>query len=178
MRESQNNGTAIADLDVFLANGGDGIFLANKGLVKASTKVQFASAEPDFLIFERRGVLRRCFVMEMKDGDTFDTKKSGGEVSTLRTFAQSVGSTLAYSTEIRICSFNQSDKQAIVNGFKRTVDKSLVWTGREFCELMGFDYDAIVQQRMADAELNRNFFIEELLKIQVVKNIVEGELDR
>ena len=43
---------------------------------------------------------------------------------------------------------------------------------------MGFDYDAIVQQRMADAELNRNFFIEELLKIQVVKNIVEGELDR
>lgn len=48
--------------------------------------------------------------MELKDGDTFDTKKAGGEVNTLNEFARSVGSTLTYSTEIKICSFNQTDK--------------------------------------------------------------------
>ena len=175
-RESESNETAIEDLDKFLANGEDGIFIAGKSSIKASTKIYFEGAEPDYLIFEKKGVSRRCFVMELKDGDTFDTKKSGGEVSTLRAFTQSVGSTLTYSTEIRICSFNQSDKRAIVQGFKRTVDESLVWTGREFCELMGFDYDAIVSERRADAEANRRFFIEQLLEIDAVREIAKEVL--
>ncbi len=172
-RESIANENAILDLDIFLANGTDGIFIADKKVVKSSSLIQFPSAEPDYLVFEKKGIVRRCFVMELKDGDTFDTKKSSGEVNALRDFTQSVGSTLTYSAEIRICSFNQDDKHAIVSGFKQTVTEEQVWTGREFCELMGFDYDAIVKERRADAEANRRFFVEQLLDIEEIRQIAE-----
>ena len=176
-RESHANENAILDLDTFLDNGVDGIFIADKRVVKASSKIRFTGAEPDYLIFERQGALRRCYVMELKDGDTFDTKKSSGEVSTLTAFTQSVGSTLSYSTEIRICSFNQTDKQAIVTGFKQAVTEEQVWTGREFCELMGFDYDAIILERTSDSETNRRFLVEQLLNIEEIRQITEEILD-
>lgn len=175
-RESIVNENAILDLDTFLSNGTDGIFIADKQVVKSSSRIQFSGAEPDYLIFQREGVSRLCYVLELKDGDTFDTKKSSGEVNTLKEFTQSVGSTLTYATEIKICSFNQTDKQAIVSGFKQTVTENQVWTGREFCELLGFDYDAIVKERKEDAESNRKFFVEQLLDIEEIRQLVEGIL--
>lgn len=164
-------------MDAFLDNGVDGIFIADKRTVKASSRIKFSKSEPDYLIFQREGAQRRCFVMELKDGDTFDTKKSSGEVNTLNEFARSVGSTLTYSTEIKICSFNQTDKQAIVTGFKQTVAEAQVWTGREFCELMGFDYDAILQERKSDAAANRSFLVEQLLNIPEIRQIAEEVLN-
>lgn len=176
-RESYANEVAILDLDVFLDNGVDGIFIADKKTVKASSRIQFSKSEPNYLIFQREGLLRRCFVMELKDGDTFDTKKSSGEVETLKEFTRSVGSTLTYSTEFKICSFNQTDKQAIVIGFKQTVTEAQVWTGREFCELMGFDYDAILEERKSDAATNRRFLVEQLLNIPEIRQIAEDVLN-
>lgn len=164
-------------MDAFLDNGVDGIFIADKRVVKASSRIQFSKSEPDYLIFQREGLLRRCFVMELKDGDTFDTKKSSGEVETLKEFTRSVGSTLTYSTEFKICSFNQTDNQAIVIGFKQTVTEAQVWTGREFCELMGFDYDAILEERKSDAATNRRFLVEQLLSIPEIRQIAEDVLN-
>ena len=175
-RESRANENAILDLDTFLDNGADGIFIADKSAVKASSKIQFKDSQPDYLIFERQGALRRCYVMELKDGDTFDTKKASGEVSTLTDFSQSVGSTLSYATEIRVCSFNQTNKQAIVTGFKQEITEDQAWTGREFCELVGFDYDAIVNERRADAEVNRKFLVEQLLSVPEIREIVDEAL--
>ena len=114
-------------------------------------------------------------MVELKDGDQFDTKKSSGEVDSLTSFSTSVGSTLSYATDIRICSFNQDSREAIVAGFKRTVDENLVWTGKEFCDLLGFDYDAIVEERRADAEANRRFFAEQLLEIPSIRDILREQ---
>ena len=179
-RESVANESAITDLAKFLANGGDGVFLADKSVVKkfinASEQIQFQSTEPDYLVFVRDGSKRECYVLELKDGDQFDTKKASGEVEALKTFSTHVGSTLPYSTTIRVCSFNQDNRQAIVTGFKKTVDESEVWTGREFCELLGFDYDAIVNGRKADAEDNKRFFVEQLLLIPDLRQIIEQQL--
>ena len=91
-------------------------------------------------------------------------------------FSTNVGSTLPYSTSIRICSFNQDDKQAIVAGFKQTVDESMVWTGREFCGLLGFNYDAIIDERKADADDNRRFLVRQLLGIPALRTIAFHEL--
>lgn len=176
-REAQSHGIAIDDLDAFLSNGNDGVYIASKYVIRASKSIQSPSAEPDFLIFQREGVVRRCFVVELKDGDTFDTKKSSGEVSSLNKFAQSVGSTLPYSTAIKVCSFNQSDKDAIVIGLKNEVAINQVWTGREFCELLGFNFDSIVEERKQDAEENKRFFIQRLLDIPEAKRIVGQVLD-
>ena len=175
-RESLTNGTAIRDLDEFLENGSDGVFLADKSAIKASTRIQFPSAEPDYLVFVREGAQRECYVLELKDGDQFDTKKSTGEVSNLSAFSTNVGSTIPYSTAIRICSFNQDDRQAIVAGFKQMVDASMVWTGREFCALLGFDYAAILEERTTDANDNRRFLVEQLLRIPELRSIAASEL--
>ena len=170
-RESHLNGTAIHNLDEFLSNGGEGVFIADKKAIRRSQKIAFPGAEPDYLVFLRHGSERVCFVLELKDGDQFDTKKSSGEVGALMSFSTNVGSTLPYSTDIRLCSFNQEDKQAIVDGFKREVDESKVWTGREFCALMGFDYDAIVNERKADSNDNQRYLVEQLLTIPSLKQI-------
>ena len=171
-REAAANNALIPDLDKFLANGVDGVFIAGKQTIRQSQRINFPGAEPDYLVFVRNGVKRLCYVVELKDGDQFDTKKSSGEVASLTNFSTSVGSTLPYETAIRICSFNQNDKEAIVAGFKRTVDASSVWTGSEFCELLGLDYDAIVAERRADAEANRRFFVQELCQIPSVRDIL------
>lgn len=171
-REAATSNALILDLDKFLANGVDGVFIAGKQTIRQSQRINFPGAEPDYLVFVRNGVKRLCYVVELKDGDQFDTKKSSGEVASLTNFSTSVGSTLPYETAIRICSFNQGDKEAIVAGFKRTVDESLVWTGSEFCELLGLDYDAIVAERRADAEANRRFFVQELCQIPSVRSVL------
>lgn len=171
-RESAANGTAIEDLDVFLQNGQDGVFLAAKPVIRKSSAIRFPDAEPDYLVFIRQGVQRLCYVLELKDGDQFDTKKSSGEVASLTRFATTVGATLPYATEIRICSFNQDDKEAIVQGFKQAVTASQVWSGRDFCELLGFDYDGIVNERKADAAANRRYLVERLLEIPSIRQIL------
>lgn len=170
-REALANGTAIEDLDEFLSNGVDGVFIADKSVIKKSTGVQFPGAEPDYLVFVRDGAKRECFVLELKDGDQFDTKKSSGEVGNLTAFSTNVGSRLPYATSIKVCSFNQEDKQAIVIGFKQAIDEHMVWTGREFCRLMGFDFDAIVNERKADADDNRRFLVEQMLNVPALRQI-------
>ena len=174
-REAEANQTRIPDLDRFLANGVDGVFIADKRTIRAARRIDFPGAEPDYLIFVRRGNRRLCYVVELKDGDQFDTKKSSGEVDSLTRFSTTVGSTLSYETAIRVCSFNQDDKEAIVTGFKRTIDESLVWTGREFCDLLGFDYDAIVEERRADATANRRFLAQQLLNIPAMRDLLREQ---
>lgn len=174
-REAEANQTRIPDLDRFLSNGVDGVFIADKRTIRAARRIDFPGAEPDYLIFVRRGNRRLCYVVELKDGDQFDTKKSSGEVDSLTRFSTTVGSTLSYKTAIRVCSFNQDDKEAIVTGFKRTIDESLVWTGREFCDLLGFDYDAIVEERRADATANRRFLAQQLLNIPAMRELLREQ---
>ncbi|MCY3660036.1 MAG: hypothetical protein OXG36_13590 [Caldilineaceae bacterium] len=171
-REAEANGTAITDLDKFLQYSGEGVFIADKKKIKKSKRINFPAAEPDYLIFQRTHTTPHCYVLELKDGDTFDTKKASGEISTLTSFSVNVGSTLAYATSIRVCSFNQEDKQAIVEGFKGAVTIDQVWTGREFCALMGFEFDTIVSERLADAQINQTFLAQQLLNIPKMRTII------
>ena len=177
-RESESNGTAIGDLDRFLDDGTDGVFLADKSIIKKSSRITFPGAEPDYLVFVRDASKRECYVVELKDGDQFDTKKSSGEVTNLLTFSTNVGSRIPYSTSIKVCSFNQDDKDAIVVGFKQTVSADEVWTGPEFCALLGFDYDAILSERKTDAEDNQRFLVKELLRIPALRTIALEDLQR
>lgn len=70
------------------------------------------------------------------------------------------------------CAFNQDDRQAIWNGFKRRISLEEAMTGREFCDLLEIDYDAIVEARRADGEDNRQYFVEELTKITPVLKLM------
>ena len=176
-KHAKDNEILIPDLDAFLrlANNFDGVFLADKRVVKKSRTVS-ASAQPDYLVFDHRQGKRHCYVVELKDGDVFDTKKTDGEIDALNNFMQVAARRIEYSLEIRVCSFNQHDKYAIATGFKNRIEISEVWTGLDFCELLGIDYDAILNERRSHAASNREWLVSSMMQIPELKQIASDIL--
>jgi len=166
----------ISDLDEFLKPEimPDGVFVADKRQVKQSQKLDRANEYPDFLIFKRRHGKQQCYVVELKDGDAFDTKKSAAERRTVFNFINKHAKKLQYTMQPYFCCFNQDDKSVIVKGFKSKITTEEALTGREFCDLLELDYDSIVKLREPLWEGNIAYFISELLKISEVRDqIVE-----
>ena len=124
----------------------------------------------DIVIFEHSN--KRAMVVELKDGDTFDTKKSSGELDSMITFAKWFEGNTGYLTSFYFCSFNQEDKQAIVSGAKGRFDISHAMTGRELCELLSIDYDVLREKRRKEQPENLRYFISELLRIDEVRRII------
>ncbi len=160
-------------LDKTLQDGEDKIFVATKKQVKQSQKIN-SQYEPDFLGFNPHQ--RKLYIIEVKDGDQFDTKKSAGEHTTLHNFTNDISSELPYSTEIYMCSFNARTKKEIYDGLKSKFSMEEVLTGKEMCDLFGIDYDEIVKIRTADQQTNLEFFIKEILHIPAIKNMIVGLL--
>lgn len=49
---------------------------------------------------------RHVKVIELKDGDTFDTKKSSGELESMSRFADWISIKIGYDATFYFCSFN------------------------------------------------------------------------
>lgn len=175
----QDSVKPIDDLDQFLEVEimRDGVFLAHKSDLKRSQILQTSGAEPDFVIFKRRNNEQRCHVIELKDGDAFDTKKSAGERNSMHSFVEKNAQHLQFKVDVHVVAFNQDSRRAIYDGFKRKIPLRECMTGREFCELLEIDYDEIVEQRQRDAQENFEYFMAELLRIDVVRNHIQRNLD-
>lgn len=175
----QDSVRPIDDLDQFLEVEimPDGVFLAHKSALKRSKTLQTSGAEPDFVIFKRRNNEQRCHVIELKDGDAFDTKKSAGERNSMHSFVEKNAQHLQFRVDIHVVASNQDSRRAIYDGFKRKIPLSECMTGREFCELLEIDYDEIVEQRQRDTQENFEYFMTEILKIDAVRNYIQRSLD-
>ena len=110
----------IEDLDDFLSKEimPDGVFLATKKQIKESTELSAKNSEPDFMIFKRREGSQHCHVVELKDGYSFDTKKSEIEHTTFHSFVEKNAKRLPYRTFTHFCAFNENDHEVIWMGFK------------------------------------------------------------
>ena len=144
-------------------------YLLPKNILKESEIIDFAKHEPDFVIFKIDKQKRHCYIVELKDGHVFDTKKLSGEKETLKKFQSYISKKLQYSTSIHMCCFNEEDKEKIKSGLKGSFLDDEIMTGQEFCSLLGIDYNIIIKRRKKDSEDNFNYFIEQLLEIQEVK---------
>lgn len=164
--------TLIDDLDSFLQQEimQEGILVADKDKVKKCNTLDFAGAEPDFIIFKRKQGKQQCHLVELKDGDSFDTKKAAAEHSSMHSFIAKNAQHLQYIVRAHFCCFNQDNKQAIIDGFKKKIAPEEAMTGREFCQLLEIDYDEIVKNRKMQSPDNLNYFLSELVKIDSVKN--------
>ena len=176
-----NKSNTIGDLDDFMnkvnsGNINNGVYLCPKKIIKDSSFKLFKH-EPDFLIFKISNTGKVAYVIELKDGDNFDTKKSSGEKQSLERFKSHLGEKTEFRTDYRLCAFNQSDNQKIVEGFKNTFDINHVWTGREFCDLLGIDYLAIINQRLIDSKDNFDYFIEQISDIEEVREALERKFN-
>lgn len=165
----------IPDLDSFLdpKSNPQGIHIASKQTIKKCRRIDFPGAEPDFMIFNSEP--RECLVVELKDGDAFDTKKAAGERANLHEFIQYLGTEIVWSVDMRFCCFNQPDKSKIREGFKNKISLTQAMTGSELCDLLGIDYEQIVAQRQEYQAENLAVFIESLLGIEAVKSEIEKQ---
>ena len=133
-------------------------------------QVEHRGGKADIVILDHS--LKNAMVIELKDGDTFDTKKSSGELESMTTFANWISSNLGYKTNFYFCSFNQDNKNAIMAGAEGRFDISHAMTGRELCEKLQIDYDKIREKRQKEQPENLRYFIMELLKINDIRQII------
>ncbi len=170
----------IPDLDAFLGQEimPEGVQLARKKQIRQSAILDFAGSEPDFMVFKRRNSAQTCHIVELKDGHVFDTKKASAEWQSMRRFIEQNGHLIPYKFQAHFCAFNQHDRQAIWEGFKKKISKSEVMTGREFCDLLEINYDLVVQARKADGPDNVEFFLNELVKIEPIRHRLCELLDQ
>lgn len=170
----------IDDLDEFLQSEimPEGVYLAPKAQVKKCETLNFPQGEPDFLVFKRRKGRQECFVIELKDGHMFDTKKASAERRAMHSFVERNAQHLQYRVHCHFCAFNQSSRDTIVRGFKSKITREEALTGREFCKLLELDYDEIANARQVDQRDNVQFFLRELLRIDEARAIIVQLLNR
>ena len=147
--------------------------MATKKQVKES-KVIHSKYEPDFIAFDL--IKRICYVIEVKDGDQFDTKKASGEHETLHNFTNDISQAMPFSFRIYLCSFNANTRKEIYDGLKHRFSMDEVLTGRELCELFGISYDDIVKIRSGDQKSNLKYFVITLLKIDKIRKMISKNL--
>ena len=163
----------IDDLDKFITDklhsNEAGVWVATKQQVKKS-KIINSKYEPDFLGF--RLDKRMCYVVEVKDGDQFDTKKASGEYQSLHNFTNDISQELPFSMRIFMCSFNAPDIDAVFHGLKRKFNRNELLTGKGLCMLFDIDYDEIIKIRTSDQQTNLEYFIEQLITIAPIRSMV------
>lgn len=160
------------------------VFVATKKSIKKSQyKITYLDStgrrredQPDGLIFVIAN--KTCSIIELKDGDNFDTKKSAGEFLMLQTAKNILGPKIPFKTEFYICSFNNNDKNSIKKGFKNQFDISNIMTGKELCQILNLNYEDIINQRNNDADDNIDYFIDELLKIDEIKSKIISKINK
>ena len=175
----------IIDIEEFIDTAEDGgiengTYLCQKKTFKKSTRYAvegIKGVEPDLLIFivQRR---RICKVIELKDGDMFDTKKSQSEKEHLEIFTTNFGARIPFTAEYYICCFNQEDKNKIKSGFKDVFSINHIMTGTELCSILNIDIDEIKAIRKNDTKDNFNYFIEQLLLISQVKKEIIKKIEK
>lgn len=171
-----NRANLVKDMDKFIemsANGllESGSYLCTKKVLKVS-KYKLDKHEPDFIAFTIDNENDICLVIELKDGDAFDTKKSFAEKEMLKLFVEHFAPKIPIPTKYYVCCFNQLDKEKIVAGFKDVFSIDEVMTGKEFCDILGINYENIIAIRKADASDNFQYVIEKMIEIKEMRQAV------
>jgi len=169
----------LDDLDAFLDLDivPEGVFVVPKRALKKSTRLDYADVEPDFVVFERRGKRHHCYLIELKDGDTFDTKKAAGERASLHRFMNSISPYVQFSTSVHFCCFHRETRAEVVEGFKHKIKDSEALTGREFCDILRIDYDKLIERRREHQRRNFEDFVDSLSEIPAVMEALDLRRD-
>lgn len=162
----------IDDLDAFLRQEimQEGVKVAPRRQIKQCETLHFLGKEPSFMVFRRDGRQQRCYLIELNDGHVFDTTKASAERRVMHGFIERNAEHIPYEFSSHFCAFNQTDRQAIWDGFKRKISIDEAMTGPEFCALLNLDHAAIVEARRQDGPENMEYVLTELLKIDPVRD--------
>lgn len=116
-------------------------------------------------------------IFEIKDGDNFDTKKSEGEINSLKIVAEfftekTPDKTVTYhvvmwnATDIKKTSFKVKD-----------LPEDCLLTGKQFCKIANCDFDKISQHRRDLAKEKREWALTQVLTIAEKINRIKEDND-
>ena len=161
--EAENKIEDGEDLDAYFKGSkefpeDDGIYLVNKKTIKKSKTLK-SDKEPDFLGIDFKK--NTLYIIEVKDGENFDTKKSSAEHRNLINYRDFIAHQIPFSSVIYICLFNTKNKdRALKAGLKGNFSKDEIITGKEFCDLFGIDFKRVQKKREEDIKDNLKFVID------------------
>lgn len=172
----------IENLDDFVKdcnrrNISNGVYLCEKRVLRESENFKLKSHEPDFLVLilcESDTAPRVCHIVELKDGSQFDTKKSKSEHERLEEYAIFLGPRIPFAVDFYICCFNENDKDVIKTGLKNEFALDEILTGRDFCDLIGIDYESVVTKRKESIKDNLLYFSSEAAKVSEIRSAVNN----
>lgn len=107
-------------------------------------------------------------VYEVKDGDTFDSKKSRAEVENLiaiRDIFERAGRASGRQRSVLTCLTLWNCNCASDSSFRSSDSSVLVITGRDMCEQIGIDYDRVCRDRMRYGSSNKKHILQEMRRI-------------
>lgn len=134
-------------------------------------QVVFQAKMPPF--GEDRGEKADIVVIEHAKKNAFVVELKDGELKIMTRFASWLAEKTGYITNFYFCSFNQSNKQAIIAGAKGRFDASHAVTGRELCNILSIDYDTLRAKRQQEQPENLRYFINELLRIEEIRKLIK-----
>lgn len=121
--------------------------------------------KPDYLYKKSKN---EWFIIELKDGDGFDTKKSPGEVRVLQEVVDTLKKKYPDLKFIpKMVLFN--NKNLSEASIKCLAAQPMLMRGIDFCKLLGLTWDQIDKQRKFDRKQNTNYFEEEVIKKLITK---------
>ena len=155
------------DLDslIELVESGATFYIANykiskKQLEKKGIKLKGKENIDIDAIFCKDKVL---YIIEYKQGDNLDTKKSQGEVESLSKiseFFQHYNIETCPKLVMWICDDVKN------SSIKTTENKEFLTTGKEACDILGISFENVENIRKSDQEDNIDFLFEEFEKIK------------
>lgn len=110
----------------------------------------------DFYFIDKSN--KTFYIIELKGGETFDTKKVVGEVDSLNEGKKYFEKNLKNFKIIPyFVAFNQQLKSEIIKGTKKSIEPDWCITGQEFCEKFQINLKQIDQARKEAAIKNKRF---------------------
>ena len=107
----------------------------------------------------------------------FDTKSSAKEHGNLRQFITKNAEPLRYfQVYTKIVGFNADSAEEIRTGFKNKIDLDQAMTGQEFCDLLGLEYQSMLNARALDRQANFDRLVKDLAQIPEATEILKLEL--
>ena len=150
--------------------------LKNKNLfmVKCNISKQYTSNNKAIALDALYLTDDKIYVVEIKDGSNFDTKKSSGEVHKLKKAAEiiSLNDPHKRKCELKIVLWNCDDLKD--SSFKDKEATSWLMRGKDFSKLIEVDFDFLNQKRTLDKDENYLYVMSEFKRIyDMDKHLIE-----
>ncbi len=179
--EETPNVNLVGNVDQFFDNINNfdiGTYLVNKKSLKNSKISSIVSYKlrktilVDFIIVKiNENKSKHCYIIELKSGCNFDTKKIPAEKDNLIKYESELAKKIQATTSIHLCSFFEEDKNKIITGLKNIFELDEILTGSEICNLLNIKYEDVLEKTNKDKIANDKYFFDRINEIMKKENV-------